>query len=438
MKRILGGLIVAVLAAVAVYTLMPQPMPVEFGTVEKRTVREYITEEAKIRLADEYLIDAPVSGTAFAIEREVGDFVKQGDVLMRMDTLALEQQILGLEARIRQSRAQESSVDVLKPKEEDLSSAEMRVKEATDALEMTERERRIVAINFDEAEKEYARARKLVGEGVASQSMLDEAERIYKGLQQQIARADIAASAARKGLELAKLASSRVEGSVDDNEYMRDVYSAEVEYLEAQKAILENDLARMVITAPVSGPILEKYLDSQRVIMAGTPLLKMGDLNSMDIECDVLSEEVPRISLGDPVEIYGKALQGVTLAGKVKRIYPSAFRKISALGIEQQRVKVLIEYDVQSAELLTGTRVDLRIITEQAEDALAVPERATFRAEGKWYVFAVKSGRAVLNEVKVGLKNDEWSQIEDSLQAGDVIVAEPKNGLKDGMRVVGL
>ncbi|MBI2422191.1 MAG: efflux RND transporter periplasmic adaptor subunit [Candidatus Hydrogenedentes bacterium] len=438
MKRILGGLILAVLAAVAVYTLMPQPLPVEFGQVEQRTVREYITEEAKVRLADEYVIDAPVSGTAFDIAWDVGDVVQAGEVLVKMDTDAITQQILGLEARIRQSRAQESSVDILKPKVEDLSSASVRVKEASDAVQMTEKEKRIVGINFEEAQKEYTRAKKLVGEGVASQSMLDEAERAFKGLEQQMASAEIAAAAARKSQELAQLAASRVEGSVDDNEYMREVYAAEVAYLEAQKAILQSDLNKMEIKAPVTGPVLEKYMETQRVLIAGTPLLKMGDLNSMDIECDVLSEEVTRITVGDPVDIYGKALQGATIPGKVKRIYPSAFRKISSLGIEQQRVKVLIEFDAQATQLLTGTRVDVRIITAEAADVLAVPERATFRRDNAWYVFTVQGGRAVLSPIEVGLKNDEWAQLEDHLQAGDTIVAEPKNDLVDGMRVVPL
>ena len=101
-------------------------------------------------------------------------------------------------------------------------------------------------------------------------------------------------------------------------------------------------------------------------------------------------------------------------------------------------MKVLIEFDAATAQLLTGTRVDVRIITAEAADVLAVPERATFRRDNAWYVFTVQGGRAVLSPITVGLKNDEWAQIEDHLQAGDTIVAEPKNDLVDGMRVVPL
>lgn len=449
MKRVIWSVVIAAIAVLVVISLRPRPLPVELGKAEIRTVHEYIAEEAKTRLAKEYLVDAPVSGTVQRITWEVGDEVEAGEVLARIESFDLEQQIRGVESLIAQTRAQIVGVDTAKPKPEDISAAEMRVREMSDSLRIAEKENAIVEIDYAEAQKEYRRVQQLVAEGVASQSQLDEAERRYKGLEQNLARARLAAEAARKTLEIAGLNAKRIVASIDDNEYMREAYQAEIQRLESQLNILRSDLGKTVIRAPVSGPILEKYIDDRRVLPAGTPLLKMGDLETLEIESDVLSEEVVRVKPGDAVEIIGRALlldssgrqssssnASPVFSGTVKRIYPSAFKKISSLGIEQQRVKVLIDFDHTQARLRAGTRLDVRIITAVREQALAVPERSTFRREGQWYVFAVRDGRARLAPVTIGLKNDEWAEIQEGLSPGDIIVAEPMNDLEDGMRVV--
>jgi len=311
----------------------------------------------------------------------------------------------------------------------------MRVKEAQDALQIAEKEHSIARIDFTEAQKDYERAKKLLTEGVASQSEFDRAERRFKGLEQHLQRTRLAVDASRKGLEIAKLGSQRMLGSVDDNEYMREVYQAEIERQQAQISILRSDLEKMVIRAPVSGPLLEKYVENRRVLMAGTPLLKLGDLASIEIECDVLSEEVVRVREGNEVEITGKALGANPVTGTVKRVYPSAFMKISSLGIEQQRVKTLIAFDNTALGLRAGTRIDIKIVTEAHDEALAVPERATFRREGQWYVFAVEGGRTRLRPVTLGLKNDEWAEVLEGLSPQEIIISEPMNDLEDGMRV---
>ena len=450
MRRVVWAVLIIALAAGAVVALRPRPLIIEMGTPVQRTVREYIAEEAKTRLAKEYVVDLPVSGTVERIPWEIGDHVEAGEVLARMDSYALEQQVRGLESRITQVRAQIEGVDTAKPKPEDLEATRVRVHEITDALRIAEKENSIAQIDFAEAEKEFSRAQKLLAEGVASESQYDEAERRFKVLEQNIERSKLATEAAQKGLEIAKLESKRVIGSVDDNEYMREAYKAEIAYLEAQLNVLRKDLEKTEIQAPVSGPILEKYVDDRRVLLAGTPLLKMGDLASMEIECDVLSEEVGRVRVGNPVEIIGKAVQqreeGTTpanpnnaedrfLPGAVKRVYPSAFMKISSLGIEQQRVKTLIDFDNRGLHLRAGTRVDVRIITDAHDKVLAVPERATFRRRNQWYVFVAHDGKARLTPVVLGLKNDQWAEIMSGLARVDTIVTEPKNDLEDGMRV---
>ena len=435
LRKIALTIIALVILGGIAYSFMPQPVVVEIGPVERRVVREYVSEEAKTRLADEYTLDMPVNGTLERIKLEIGDLVKAGGVIARVDAFELEQRIAGVESLIAQTDAYILGSDVQKPKEEDLASADVRVQENEDRIRIAERERDVAAIEMDDARREFKRAEELVVQGVGSQQLLDQAERRYRSAQQQMTSATVAIDAARKGLELASLASRRVIGSVDDNEYMREAYRAEKRNLEAQLRIYRSDLEKTEILAPVSGPVLEKYLEDRRVLAAGTPVLKIGDLSSMEIESDILSEEVVNVDEGDTVEIEGKAVSSEAISGMVSRIYPSAFTKISSLGIEQQRVKTIIDFDPGTLVLRPGTRLDIRIITDESANVIAVPERATFRRDGQWYVFVVEGGNALLRPIRIGLKNDTWAEVVEGLGEADQIVYEPNNEIMDGSRL---
>jgi len=437
-KALTISLVIVVIGAAAVVALWERPLPVEMTQVTKRTVREYIAEDGKTRLADEYVMDMPVTGTLRRISLEEGDRVEKGQCIASVDSFVFEQQIKGAQALAAQARAQIAGVDVAKPKTEDLESADVQVGELKDTEAMTRKERAIVEINYQNALKEYERLKALRAEGAVSQSAFDEAERMYESLLQDRERANLAEAATRKAREVAELSAQRLRGSVDDNEYMRDVYLAELDRLEAELGLLEYDLEKTSIEAPVTGLVLEKYVEDERTLMAGTPLMKLGDLGTTEIESDILSEEVGRIEAGDPVEIMGKALLGATVMGTVSRIYPSGFEKISALGIEQQRVRILIDFNNADARLRPGTSVDVRVITDEHAEAVAVPERATFRHEGGWALFVVRKGRARLTTVEVGLRNDDWAEIVNGVSVGDTIVADPTNELEDGMRVTAL
>lgn len=434
-RRVLWILIgAAVIAGVAV-TLRPRAVPVETGRPERMTVREFIAEDAETQLADTYTVDMPVAGTLERIAWKIGDEVRQGDVLARVEALPFEEQLRGIEASISQINAQIAGVDVAKPKPETLEQAQKRVAEAAATLEMARKARSVAEINFEQAKKNFDRAQALQSQGVMSQREFDQADSAYRALEQDLARAKLAEQAAQRGVEIVQLASKELTGSVDDNEFMREAYQAQIESLESQAAILRDQLAKTTILAPVSGPILMKFVEDARTLPPGTPILTLGDPVSSEIVCDVLSEEVVRVEPGDPVEIAGKALGGKTIAGKVKRIYPAAFKKISSLGIEQQRVRVLIDYDAANVPLRPGTSVDVRIITAESPDALAVPERSIFQVAGMWHIYAVQSGRARLTPITVGLKNDEWAEIRDGLDADASIILDPPNDLADGSRV---
>lgn len=434
-KKIVGTAIIAVLLGFAVLSMRPQPALVEIGKPEERAVREYITEEAKTRLRDEYTVDMPLSGTLKRMSLEVGDVVEAGSVLAEIDTFDLEHQIQAAEFLIQQAQFQIDGLASGKPKKEDTDTASVRIKEMSDQLQIAETQHRVAGIESEQARREYERVKKLVEEGVAAQSLLDDAQRTHEGLLEEVDRAQLAVAAAQKNVEIAQLAASRVASSMDDNEYMRQVYGAEIQRLEAELAILQSDFKKAMICAPVSGPVLEKYIENTRVLAAGTPIVKLGDLSTMEIESDILSEEVVAVTPGDAVELIGKALGEAPVLGKVDRIYPSAFQKISSLGIEQQRVKTIIAFDNTTLQLRAGTRLDVRIITDEAPEAIAVPERSVFRRDDEWYVFVVDGGSAELRKVTVGLKNDTWAAITSGLELEEDIILDPKNDLEPGSRV---
>lgn len=435
MKRVVWCVVLVLAVGAIVWLMRPQPVMLELGQPEKRGVREYIAEEAKTRLAQEYTLDAPFSGTVERMALEIGDVVQAGDAVARMDPADLQREIEAVDARIAQARAQMTGVDVAKPKPEDLETAALRVREAQDAVAIAARDRSIARLQLEDADRTLARMNALKGEGIASQQEVDQARYARMALEQTLAQAALAEQSAKKAQTLAGLADQRLSGSIDDNEYQRAVYAAEADALTAQRETLAENLAKAEIKAPVSGPVLEKYIEDRRVIPAGTPLLKLGDLASIELECDVLSEEVVQVEVGDVVEISGKALDDAVIPGSVTRIHPAGFMKISSLGIEQQRVKVRIAFDNAGPNLRAGTRVDVKIVTGDQPDTLAVPERATFRRHDQWHVFTVDGGRAVLTPVTLGLKNESWAEITSGLEADATIVLNPNNDLEPGVRV---
>lgn len=437
-RYIYFGIAAVIVAALIGFALRPPAMAVIQAKAEQRTVRAYIAEDAETRLDDEYLIDLPFHGTVEPIEVEEGDRVKKGDIVAKMDVFDLTQQVVSTEALVKQARAQTVGVDKAKPKEEELAAAQLRVQEMNDNLSIARREMSIAEIGYENSQREFERAQKLLAEGVVSQSDYDLREREARSAEQNLARAKLAEDAASKALAIAEKNAAQLEGSVDDNEYMRTFYEAEISSLEAQLATLRDDLDRGRIKSPVDGVVLEKFVEERRVMQAGAPLLRIGDMESIEIECDVLSEEIGLVREGALVEIMGKALGGKTIEGTVRRIYPSGFKKISSLGIEQQRVKVIIAFDNEKANLRPGTSVDVRIITAEATDAVVIPEQSVFREEGRWYVFLNDGGRAAKQAVEIGIKNNDWAEILSGIALGDTVIAETRNDLEDGVRITEL
>lgn len=434
MKRFI--IIAAFVGLVAALVVWSKTRPVVIRTCNPTigTVHEYVEEDGKTRLDDEYLITMPINGRVRRITLKEGDTVSSGEVVARVDDFPLQRQLEQARSKIEELESLIEGVDAAKPKPEEIEASRLRVHAAELKLEGAVRDRSVTEINYKEAERDFERMKKLLRTGVVQQAEYDETKRARDTLSESLAAARIAEQATSRSLEIAQLEYARILDSVDDNEYQRGVYQAQIKQAESEIELVCDDLEKTEIKSPVNGIVLEKYIEDEQVLTAGMQLLKIGDLDSIEIESDILSEEVGLIHPGDRVEIAGKAVRNEEIEGRVKRIYPSGFKKISALGIEQQRVKVIIDFDNSKLALRPYVSVDVRVIVDEHADVMTVPEQAAFKNSDEWSVFVIEDGRLRLRKVEVGLRNDVVMEIAKGLKMDDVVVSEPTNDLKPNLR----
>lgn len=188
-----------------------------------------------------------------------------------------------------------------------------------------------------------------------------------------------------------------------------------------------------VVRSPVNGLVLRVLEENERVVTAGTPLLEVSNTSKVEVVADVLSTDAVKIRPGTPVLVEEWGGEG-PLRARVRLIEPSAFTKVSALGVEEQRVNVVADFVDAVVTLGDGYRVETRFVTWEGE-ALKVPAGALFRRGDEWSVFLVERGRAVCRDVETGQRNESEVEIKGGLRQGDEVVLHPANDLEDGARV---
>ncbi len=223
-----------------------------------------------------------------------------------------------------------------------------------------------------------------------------------------------------------------------------------VPVLEQEKAEAEARLAQVrlrqrrgTMISPVDGVVLRREVIDERHLAAGTTLLEIGRLDELEVEADVLSQEAVRIAPGQAADISGPAVGAPAARGIVRRIEPAGFTKVSSLGVEQQRVTIIVAFRssdlarLRAADRLgVGYRVQVRITTASKSDAVIVPRSVLFRGPvGDWRAYVVHEGRTLVQTVRVGLMNDGWAEIVRGLSKGDLVIPAPEADLVGGMRV---
>ncbi|MFN8673171.1 MAG: efflux RND transporter periplasmic adaptor subunit [Candidatus Sericytochromatia bacterium] len=436
-KKIIIIVILVVIISYISYLSKNKGVFVETVKVTRNNIANYISEDAKTILERDYLITTPVDGIVIPNEFKEGDFIKKGEIVAKFDNYNRSEKLNSLKSKELELNSMIEGVDSLKIKKEELDTAKIKIKQVKLSIEDLEKQKSILELDLNQIKLEYLRNKKLFEQQAINKSDFEKIEKAYNSLKISYQNMKNKELTEIDNLKIAELNLNKLIKSSNDTEYQKRVYNAQIEQIRNEKNILEQDINKTSIKANFSGPVLEVYLKDKTTLPAGSKLLKVGDLSTVVIQSDILSEEVPQIKIGMPVEINGKALDNKKIMGKVSRIFPIGFTKISALGVEQQRIKVIISFDNKNLNLRPETTVDIKVITQEHQKVLSIPERAIFKDKNKWFVFLVDNeNKLVLKAIKIGLKNEDNVEIINGLKENDLVVLDPDNKIKEGLKVI--
>ncbi len=436
MKALLRKLLwPAVIAAIVVGIYLYQalkPLTVDAEAIRRGRVEEYVTEEAKTQLHTEREVAAQRAGTMRRIALEVGDRVKAGQVITSIEDNELKLTLGQMQDQLREVEARLAGADVTLPKQSEIDSAEQAATQAEKELtEMTEAQKATDAY-LAYTEKEFRRVSGLHAAGSASQDQLDQAKRDYDVARPTAEAMTSRMEATRASVDVARLRVQTLKASLGDTAYLHKLY-------DAQKANLQKmiDLFNIQsqVTSPIDGVVLDKYLDSERFVQPGTALVRIGDMSSIEIRSDVLSEEVGRVKPRQKVLLVGQAIREPDAQGTVKQVYPSGFTKVSSLGVRQQRVQVLVDFDNSQLDLGPGYKLDVKIVVAAHDDAVMVPTEAVFATANGSGVFVIEDGHARLHTIETGLKGEDIYEVTKGVKPGDTVILRPPTDMKEGQRV---
>ncbi len=387
-RKLLAGLaLVGVLLAIGFW---PSARPVDLGRAVRGTLRVTVDEEGETRVRDRFVVSAPVSGLLRRIELEPGDPVLRGHTVVATLVPAAPSP---LDAR---TRAETEAAVAAARSNLDVARAQAARAQATVRL----------------AESELQRQRTLQAQQVVSAQALEAKETEARTAAESQRAAEYSVASAEHQLQMARARLLQATGG------------------QAKGRALE-------LRSPIDGVVFKRLHESEAVVVAGEPLLEVGDPRRLEIVSDLLSADAVKVQPGAPVwlEQWGGA---GPLRAQVRRVEPSGFMKISALGVEEQRVNVVMDFEDPLeawSALGDGYRVEVRIVVSEGEDVLKIPTGSLFRRGDDWAVFAVEGGRARLRVVEVGRRNGAEAEVRSGLREGEDVVLHPSDTLRTGARV---
>jgi HlyD family secretion protein len=384
-KRLAAVLAVAVLLGVA---LWPRAVAVDVAAVSRGPLRVTVEHEGRTRAREPYVVSAPVAGRLLRIELQPGDTVRKDQTVATF--LPADPGLL--DARTR-------------------AEAEAQVAAAQAAVGRAQAAARAATATADRARSEAERQRALAAQRITSKEAFEAAETSAREANASLHAAEFEARNAEEELAAARaqLVQHRRPGTA----------------------------ATLEIRSPISGVVLTRIQRSEAVLAAGTPLLQLGDPHDLEVVADFLSSDAVKISPGDPalIEQWGGDRP---LDARVRRVEPSGFLKVSALGVEEQRVNVLLDF-ADPAErwrrLGDGYRVEVRVVIWQHPDVVKVPTSALFRSGEQWAAFVVEGGRARRRMVELGQLAGLEAQVLSGVVPGDRVIVHPGDAVSDGTRV---
>lgn len=444
MRRGVALAVVAALVVVAVWTWTASSgRGVEVAVVDRGTVATWVEEVARTRLPRIERIAMPLSGRVLPIGLEAGDVVAEGDVVARLDDADLKTTVAeararveGLRAKIVQNDDTRLEVSALAQFDKFLESMDRTVESAGEQRTASEAKLRF-------SETEFGRIERLFESKAASESQRNAAELL--SIESRVDyRKDVLTLDALESVRSAmRIGGESIRQYIAKKELERNVLEQQLAEAQQQLVRAQRDLDRSAVAAKSGGVVLERHVSSERFLSAGDPLVDVGRLEDLEVVAEILSQDVLDVRVGQPVEIHGAAVGCVPLAGEVARIHPQGFTKVSSLGVEQQRVLVVVRFvDSPDARASSGYRlgvdyrVRVRIRTAEKRGVLRVPRSALVRGvRGGWEAFVVRGGRAQRTVLALGLLNDFEAEVVEGVAEGDRVVVAPDSTLASGERV---
>ncbi len=415
-RRILLFGFVAAVAGAIIFGLRPAPVEADLAKVVRGEIRETVDQDGRTRLRERYTVSAPLAGRLLRIELDPGDEVDAGETLV---------------ASIEPRDPELLDARALLQAEANVKAAEARLERTTPLLEEA-----TANLDFAEADLDRARRARQDSPGSVTLNELENKEMVRRTRAALVRAAEHAHEIAKFELAQAKAALLRSRPSAEASAAQADSTSSEAEEGNGQTPApypQQDPLWHFNILSPINGRVLRVFRESSGVVQAGDPLLEIGDPLDLEVEIDVLSRDAVKVKPGAPVllEEWGGDRP---LDGEVRLVEPSGFTKISTLGVEEQRVNVIVDLvdPPQKREALgDGFRVEARIVTAEAKDVLKVPTSALFRDGDDWAVFRVEDGVARQRTVKIGLQNGLEAEVQEGLADGDLVVTHPGDNVVD-------
>ncbi len=380
-------LALAIVAALA-WGFMPKAVPVETEAAAKGALAVTVEEEGKTRVRERYVVSAPVAGYARRIALKVGDAVAAGQVLAALEPT----RSADLDPR---SRAQ----------------AQARVSAAEAAWQAARDQAKAANSAADLARQNLARTQALSGQKFVSQAAVDQASTEQQRAQAARDAAEQSVNVARYDLEAARAALMQAGAP-------------------AGKSVVN-------VTSPVAARVLKVVHESEGSVAAGQSLIEVGNPETLEVEVEVLSTSAVKIAPGTKV-LLDRWGGDKPLEGRVRVVEPTGFTKVSALGVEEQRVRVIADIVApreQWTRLGDGYRVEAAFVIWEGKDILTAPTSALFRNGNDWAVFVAEGGRAVLKPVKIGQRNGLRAQVLSGLNAGEAVITHPDDKIAAGVKV---
>jgi len=385
-KRLFGLAVVLGLLGFVAWTLRPKPLMVEIGRVARGRMQVTIDEDGQTRAHDRFTLAAPIAGRLSRIRLHEGDSVTPQTVIATISPLPIDAR------EVARTRAEIESLEALR-------------KEALQYVERAE-------ADHEQTQRDVVRYTDLQRQDVVPRQTLEQAQTAEKRAAKEVAGARFKVQSAEAEIARARAGLISIE-----------------ETQEKSGRIVE-------LRSPVASRILRILEPSEHVVTAGTPVVSLSNPSKIEIVIDLLSTDAVKVKPGAAVSIEGWGGPNA-LRARVRMVEPYGFTKVSALGIEEQRVNVIADFLDLPAGLGDGYRIDARIVIWESPDVLIAPGSALFRDGDRWSVLVVEAGRARRRPVEVGHRTALETEIIRGLNPGEAVILHPPNDLKEGAAVAG-